>query len=1413
MSQLRTRYVVALLVLVALTALAAVQPWSRPARARSVAACTTTRPDGDAEEIPGEEREGRRESEAPSERRDTTTSPAGGLYAGPGEADAGEEGEAPCGHRRPESFADLARANSARLAHDVAPGTQLRPGAYRAAVAQRTELSTPAARASVAGASGRWSPYGNAPVETGRADYDTTNGSTQEGLGNVAGRVSSIVRNTASGALYAASANGGVFRSTDEAATWSSISDTLPTQVLASVAWSPAGGGSLLALTGDNAFGGSSLAGLGVYRSTDEGRSWTHAVGVPDGILGFKLAVDPVHPERVYAATGAGLFVSTDAGASFANANLPTGKNAPAGTPDCSGKPSTAKDCFLANMVTDVVVQGPANAKSNGGTPGAVVAAVGWRAGQKKNADGSQQSPGNGVYRSTSGAPNSFTDLDIASHVTVPGTDPLTKPQIGRFALGAAEGETQNHQALYAIVSDAVKFNGGAAGLDVNDQTGQGIPNSDVLNGVYVSTDFGTSWKQLEGSSAIDSDPSSGSALAPPTCKAPVIGYCPGVQGWYNLWVQPDPSKQDASGVPSRLAFGLEEVWMNDQTAATPLDGSVPQKFNVIGRYFAGSTCTLLTATNALPVCPAAPQGVPKTTTHPDQHAALFVPDGKGGVTLYAGNDGGIYKQHVDGSTPFDNQHWGTGVNSGMHTTLPYDAAMAKDGTTYAGLQDNGEMKIDPDGRAYTVFGGDGFFSAVDPDNADVAYEEYTGGGVSVTKDGGKTWDSIDPGLTSPQFSTPFEMDPADANHLIIGGRDIQERLGGPDGAWKPVFDLGTQKKPGVAAASASSDGPDNQLSAVDVRSYGEGTTSSTPAGPKTADVTYTGSAGLSDPTGSDVPGSYDDHPVTIAGGAGNATMKVDVDWDLSADDFDLVVFRKAADGSLTEVGSSAQGGTTNERVTIPAPQAGDYVVRVRTFAAIPTDEFRVKVAFTQAAAGSSSTKRSAAYVGYCGYCDTITQGTPFANGVATNVTGGQGGTAGDAKGWHIAAARGLPSRLITSVRIDPADVGTVYVTLAGYGRRWAFPGAVGEDTSKVGVGHVFKSTDGAESFTDISGNLPDIPANWSVVHKGQLIVGTDLGVFAGNDTSGCTYAAMNGNLPTAPIASLRLKPGDPDLLVAASYGRGVYTYRFPADAGPSACTGPDLQNTTPAAGSPTSGVASTGSAGGTKATGGTGGGAAGTTNGTNGSACVTDDGFRSVRVSPRGRGLRFTVARRIKQPFTVSIFQQAQGRRTVAERLVKRFSGQTHSFTWSGGRSAQGRPLTSGYYFARLTMSGPGVRDTRRVALSGGASGFRVRRDFAARASCRLLRTAKLNGPTWGGSRRTPLGIAFRLRQPGSVTVTVRRGTTVIKTVRYAAAGTSTHRYRLSSRGRRAGDYSVTIAAASGGSSEKVALVSRRLR
>ena len=116
----------------------------------------------------------------------------------------------------------------------------------------------------------------------------------------------------------------------------------------------------------------------------------------------------------------------------------------------------------------------------------------------------------------------------------------------------------------------------------------------------------------------------------------------------------------------------------------------------------------------------------------PTSRTGSWIPDGTGGVTLAVGNDGGFYKQHVSAGQELNNGGWGNGDQTGFSTLLPYDAAMANDGTVYAGLQDNGELKITPDHKQYEVYGGDGGMTEVDPSNSNVAYEEYTYGDMSV---------------------------------------------------------------------------------------------------------------------------------------------------------------------------------------------------------------------------------------------------------------------------------------------------------------------------------------------------------------------------------------------------------------------------------------------------------------------------------------------------------------------------------------------------------------------------------------------------------------------------------------------------------------------------------------------------------
>lgn len=895
--------------------------------------------------------------------------------------------------KHPEPLLEIELRQREWLAVRSAPFADVAPGAFAAAMAERDKMKKNPKK--VQGTAGAWEPYGRGPLISNGAAYSSVN---DLGLVNLMGRIDSLSYDADHGRLFAAKGTGGIWLSEDLGDTWRSIGDGLPSQIVGAVAWTTANGGTVVAVSGDPTFGGNGYTGFGAFFSTDLGATWRKATGVPDGALGFAIAVDPTNPNVVYAGTLFGLFRSADGGQSYSNVQLPTG--------DCAGVEggSTGRpECQLANVVTDVVVRssGGINGDVTGGT---VLAAVGWRGGIRRNTDGSIQSTGNGLYRSSSGQPGTFARLPA------PGFP--AQNRIGRVELGATVGWAQDHDYLYAIVQDAAVLNGSLESIDAADVPDPRGGSGTNLNGIYVSADFGGSWTLMADDTVIAKNPATGSALVG---VGTAIGFEPGVQAWYNLFIAPDPTRQTPDGIPTRLAFGLEEVWQNE--LPVPMNG--PATFKVIGRYFSDEACLLLDL--GLPECPTNRPPTTSTTTHPDQHDAVWIPDNAGGVTLAVGNDGGFYRAHAAAGEEIDNGRWGDGNQAGFNTLLPYDVAMAKDGTVWAGLQDNGHMKIKPSGEQFMTFGGDGTFAEVDPDNSDIAFEATPFAVMRATIDGGKTWSDISPPITNSRFINPFEMDPLDSLHLVTAGNEVVETtVGAETGSllgtglfsdWVQVFDLGTRSRPGDASAEPDpldpSADPLNGMSAIDVH--------------------------------------------------------------------------------------------------------GDAI-----------------------------------YVGFCGPCDILNARVPFARGLATNVGGSAPPQRGTANGWHIASAHGLPNRFITSVAIDPVDPRTLVVTLGGYSRRWVPPGTLQDEATlaEIGEGHVFKSTDAGETFVDISGNLPDVPATWVTLRGRQVIVGTDVGVFASSTNGGTEYAPLVG-LPVVPISTMNLKPDNPNMLVAATYGRGIWLYRF----------------------------------------------------------------------------------------------------------------------------------------------------------------------------------------------------------------------------------------------------------------------------
>lgn len=886
-----------------------------------------------------------------------------------------------------------------------------RPGQIRAALRQKAHLSDDP---KVSGANGTWQPLGKGPLVTNDPTYQATYG---DSFGFIAGRISDYTYDASTNRLWATVAQGGVWESDDRGDNWYSISDGahgLPAQSAGGIAWTPAGGdgGTLIVLTGDHAFS-NDYAGLGAYFTTDGGKHWTHSKGIPDGALSFTVTIDPTNPKRVYAATGFGLYRSDDAGRSFEDVNLPTA--------GCAGETYNKPDCFYANIVTGVQVQG---ADKFGHKGGAVAAAVGWRAGQYPNFNGKPQAPANGIYVSDTGNTGKFQKVADGKGITA--TD-----SFGRTELGAANGPGQNSGYLYAIVQNSKYFtNGAQVENDVPDPDdpifGSKILNDgSVLDGIYVSSDFGKNWTVMEDHNTIVHDEANGSAINALTAAHISAGY----QTTYNEWIKPDPTQTDANGVPTHLVFGMEELWQND-IPGQPMNTRT--RFTSFAPYEQSAVC-LVSPETCGQTQPANPNGY---TTHPDQHGAILLPGTKSGVDLIAGNDGGNYRQHSD-SGSFSRSGWGPGNQNGFHTLLPYGVAMSKDGTVYAGLQDNGEMRIDPKtGVQNGAYVGDGVFTLTNPDKSDEAIEELPGGFFNRTNDGGKTWSDMSPVLDDADFVAPLEQDPANYKHIASGGRQIVESTSWidttpncyrePDKSdetpdclatesstdWQPVFDLGTHAHPADISASESADDPANLAIAMRVR------------GP-------------------------------------------------------------------------------------------------------------------------------AVYVGFCGSCDPVKLHQKFASGIATNVGGDKPPKTGTSDGWHIAAAKGLPNRIITGIEIDPKDANTIYVTFGSSAARPFAPlGSLGDEPASGG--YVYVSHDAGATFSDISGDLPKVQATWVRIRGSQLVVADAIGVFISADLGGKHWAALGKGFPSSPVYSFQFEPQDPDRIVVASYGRGVWQYDFkPRGKGP----------------------------------------------------------------------------------------------------------------------------------------------------------------------------------------------------------------------------------------------------------------------
>ena len=205
---------------------------------------------------------------------------------------------------------------------------------------------------------------------------------------------------------------------------------------------------------------------------------------------------------------------------------------------------------------------------------------------------------------------------------------------------------------------------------------------------------------------------------------------------------------------------------------------------------------------------------------------------------------------------------------------------------------------------------------------------------------------------------------------------------------------------------------------------------------------------------------------------------------------------------------------------------------------------------------------------------------------------------------------------------------------------------------------------------------------------------------------------------------------------------------------------------------------------------------------------------LRSAGARQAGKGLRLSFTG--FEPFTaqgaervdIDVFKSSRGRRVVGPLLVARFRDRARSFVWDGKANRKRRTVTNGYYFVRYRVRG----DTRRVVLRRRNGKWTRRPAFHRPRSCRVLRLFKLGRPAFGGTTDRKLGIAYRLTEPGTVSVAVLRGKRVVKRfrARQVPAGQLV-RLRLSPKGLRRGDHRVRLRVR-GGPRLTASLTARRL-
>ncbi|MFN0109890.1 MAG: hypothetical protein ACKVZH_13635 [Blastocatellia bacterium] len=124
-----------------------------------------------------------------------------------------------------------------------------------------------------------------------------------------------------------------------------------------------------------------------------------------------------------------------------------------------------------------------------------------------------------------------------------------------------------------------------------------------------------------------------------------------------------------------------------------------------------------------------------------------------------------------------------------------------------------------------------------------------------------------------------------------------------------------------------------------------------------------------------------------------------------------------------------------------------------------------------------------------------------------------------------------LPNRFVTDIALDALNTQRAVVTFSGF-----------NSVTPSTPGHVFLTFNQGQNWTDISGNLPDVPVTSAAIsptNPNTIYIGTDLGVFQ-TTNGGSSWERLGNGMPRVATFMVRYHAAT-NTLYAATHGRGVF--------------------------------------------------------------------------------------------------------------------------------------------------------------------------------------------------------------------------------------------------------------------------------